>query len=104
MKTDPVSTQTPGVELYLPGSSAEGEALESLIRLPRGVADAPALREPGTLDVYRGLTGGTANRVFYCRAAGNIAGSSTRPGQQPHHVFGRLDDCHEPALIRPAGL
>jgi hypothetical protein len=62
------------LELYLSGSSAQDEALENLIRLPTGVAGAPALCEPGTLDIYRGTLGGTANRVFYCLTSSSIAG------------------------------
>jgi len=64
----------PELELFISGSSAQDEALENLIRLPAGVAGAPALCEPGTLDVYRGTLGGTANRVFYCRSSRQVAG------------------------------
>jgi hypothetical protein len=64
----------PEIELYLSGSSAQDEALENLIRLPIGVSGAPALCEPGTLDIYRGSLGGTANRVFYCRTSASVTG------------------------------
>jgi hypothetical protein len=67
-------TPAPQVELYLSGSSAQDEVLENLVRLAEGVADAPALCERGTLDIYRGTLNGTANRVFYCRTSRNIAG------------------------------
>jgi hypothetical protein len=67
-------TPPPQIELYISGSSAQDEALENVIRLPAGVPSAPALCEPGTLDIYRGTIGGTANRVFYCRTSRAIAG------------------------------
>jgi hypothetical protein len=64
----------PQIELYISGSSAQDEALENVIRLPAGIPTAPALCEPGSLDIYRGTIGGTANRVFYCRTSRAIAG------------------------------
>jgi hypothetical protein len=64
----------PQVELYVSGSSAQDEALENLIRLTSGVAGAPNLCEPGTLDIYRGAISGTVNRVFYCRTSRNVPG------------------------------
>jgi len=68
----------PQIELYISGSSAQDEALENLIRLPADIAGAPALCEPGTLDIYRGSIGGTANRVFYCRTSHAV--SRVKPG------------------------
>ncbi|HVN44294.1 MAG TPA: hypothetical protein VMT66_03505 [Steroidobacteraceae bacterium] len=67
-------TPPPQLELYISGSSAQDEALENLIRLPTGVAGAPALCETGTLDIYRGTLGGTVNRVFYCRTSQQVKG------------------------------
>ena len=67
-------TPPPQIELYLSGSTAQDEALENLIRLPTGVAGAPGLCEPGTLDIYRGSIGGKANRVFSCRTSGSVPG------------------------------
>jgi hypothetical protein len=64
----------PQIELFLSGSSAQDEALENLIRLPVGVPNAPALCAPGTLDIYRGTLGATANRVFYCLATPKMEG------------------------------
>jgi hypothetical protein len=64
----------PQLELYISGSSAQDEALENLIRLPTGVAGVPALCEAGTLDIYRGMLSGTANRVFYCRTSQQVKG------------------------------
>ncbi len=64
----------PQIELYLSGSSAQDEALESLIRISSGVAGAHALCEPGTLDIYRGEIKGTANRVFYCLSSRDVPG------------------------------
>jgi hypothetical protein len=64
----------PQVELYLSGSSAQDEALENLVRLSAGLRGAPNLCEPGSIDIYRGTIGGTANRVFYCRTSQNVAG------------------------------
>jgi hypothetical protein len=71
-------TPPPQIELFISGSSAQDEALENVIRLPAGVPSAPALCEPGSLDIYRGTLGGTANRVFYCRTSRAIAG--VQPG------------------------
>jgi len=68
----------PQIELYISGSSAQDEALENVIRLPAGVPSAPALCEPGSLDIYRGMISGTANRVFYCRTSRAVAG--VQPG------------------------
>jgi hypothetical protein len=68
----------PQIELYISGSSAQDEALENLIRLSADIAGAPALCEPGTLDIYRGSIGGTANRVFYCRTSHAVSG--VKPG------------------------
>jgi hypothetical protein len=67
-------TPGPQIELYVSGSTAQDEALENLIRLAPGLAGAPNLCEPGTLDIYRGSIGGTAKRVFYCRTSNNVAG------------------------------
>jgi hypothetical protein len=67
-------TPGPEIELYISGSSAQDEALESLVRLTAGLPGAPNLCEPGTLDIYRGNINGTANRVFYCRMARGVAG------------------------------
>ncbi len=64
----------PQVELYISGSTAQDEALENLIRLSAGIPGAPSLCAMGTLDIYRGSIGGTANRVFYCRVGGNVPG------------------------------
>jgi hypothetical protein len=64
----------PQIELYISGSSAQDEALENLVRLSADIAGAPALCEPGTLDIYRGSLGGTANRVFYCRTSHAVSG------------------------------
>ena len=64
----------PQIELFISGSSAQDEALENLIRLSAGMAGAPALCEPGSLDVYRGSLHGTANRVFYCRTSREVSG------------------------------
>ena len=68
----------PQIELFLSGSTAQDEALENLIRLPSGVAGVPALCETGTLDIYRAVIGGTANRTFYCRTSSVVAG--VKPG------------------------
>jgi hypothetical protein len=62
-------TPPPQVELYISGSTAQDEALENLMRLASGIAGAPNLCEPGTLDVYRGDIHGTPNRVYYCRTS-----------------------------------
>jgi hypothetical protein len=67
-------TPAPQIELYISGSSAQDEALENLIRLSTGLAGAPALCEPGSLDIYRGSLKGTANRVFYCRTTREVSG------------------------------
>jgi hypothetical protein len=67
-------TPAPQVELYISGSSAQDEALESLIRLSEGIAGVPSLCEKGTLDIYRGSIKSTANRVFYCRTSRNVPG------------------------------
>jgi hypothetical protein len=66
--------QPPQIELYISGSSAQDEALENLIRLPSGIAGAPALCAPNSLDIYRGTVAGTANRVFYCRTSRDVPG------------------------------
>jgi hypothetical protein len=73
-------TPPPQLELYISGSSAQDEALENLIRLPTGLAGAPALCEAGTLDIYRGTLNGTANRVFYCRTSRQV--KSVAAGQR----------------------
>jgi len=67
-------TPAPQIELYISGASAQDEALENLIRLANGLAGAPALCEPGSLDIYRGAIRGTANRVFYCRTSREVSG------------------------------
>jgi hypothetical protein len=72
------ATAAPQIELYISGSSAQDEALENLIRLPADITGAPALCEPGTLDIYRGTIAGTANRVFYCRTSHAVSG--VKPG------------------------
>lgn len=64
----------PQIEVYFSGASAQDEALENLIRLVPGIAGAPNLCEPGTLDIYRGTIDGTAKRVFYCRSSRNVPG------------------------------
>lgn len=64
----------PQIELFISGSTAQDEALENLIRLTAGIAGAPALCEPGSLDIYRGSLHGTANRVFYCRTSRELSG------------------------------
>ncbi len=68
------SPPSPQIELYLSGSSAQDEALENVIRLAGGAAGAPNLCEPGTLEIFRGAIGGTANRVFVCQTSGRVAG------------------------------
>ena len=62
------------IELFLSGSTAQDEALENLVRLSAGLAGAPNLCEPQSLDVYRGMIGGVAKRVYYCRTSGNVPG------------------------------
>jgi hypothetical protein len=64
----------PQLELFLSGSTAQDEALENLLRLGAGIAGAPNLCEPQTLDIYRGIIDGVAKRVYYCRTAGNVRG------------------------------
>jgi len=59
----------PEVELFLSGSTAQDEVLENLMRLAPGIAGAPNLCEPQTLDIYRGTVDGVAKRVFYCRTS-----------------------------------
>jgi hypothetical protein len=67
-------TPAPQIELFISGSSAQDQALENLIRLTSGLPGAPALCEPGSLDIYRGSLRGTANRVFYCRSSHEVNG------------------------------
>jgi hypothetical protein len=67
-------TPAPQIELYISGSTAQDEALENLIHLASGISGAPALCEPGSLDIYRGSLRGTANRVFYCRTSHEVSG------------------------------
>src|SRR5262249_44290958 len=67
-------TPGPQVELFISGSSAQDEALETLVRLSAGTAATPSLCEPGTLDIYRGNVHGTANRVFYCQTHRGLVG------------------------------
>lgn len=64
----------PQIELRIAGSTAQDESLENLVRLTSGLAGAPNLCEPGTLDIYRGTINGTGNRVFYCRTSANVPG------------------------------
>jgi hypothetical protein len=67
-------TPGPQVELFISGSTAQDEVLENLVRLSGGIAGAPNLCEPGSLDIYRGAINGTANRTFYCRTAASVSG------------------------------
>ncbi|HTV52923.1 MAG TPA: hypothetical protein VME21_17150 [Steroidobacteraceae bacterium] len=67
-------TPLPQIELFIAGSSAQDEALENLMRLGEGIAGAPNICAPATLDIYRGSIHGTANRVFYCRTARAVRG------------------------------
>ena len=67
-------TPAPQIELFISGSTAQDEVLENLLRLSAGVAGAPNLCEPGTLDIYRGTINGTANRLFYCRTTSAVSG------------------------------
>jgi hypothetical protein len=66
--------ETPEIELYISGSTAQDEVLENLMHLNAGIQGAPNVCEPGTLDVYRGVIAGTGKRVYYCRTSGNIPG------------------------------
>jgi hypothetical protein len=68
------SADTPDIELYLAGSTAQDELLENLLRLNAGIDGAPNVCEPGTLDVYRGAIAGTGKRLYFCRTSGNIPG------------------------------
>lgn len=67
-------TPLPQIELHISGSTAQDEVLENLVRLAAGIEGAPNLCEPGTLDIYRGMIHGTANRVFYCRTSRFVRG------------------------------
>jgi hypothetical protein len=67
-------TPAPEIELFLSGSTAQDEALENLMRLTTGIAGAPNLCQPQSLDIYRGTIGGVAKRVFYCLSAANVEG------------------------------
>jgi hypothetical protein len=67
-------TPGPQVELHIAGSSAQDEALESLIRLSASTPGVPNICEVGTLDIYRGSIQATANRVFYCRTSRHAPG------------------------------
>src|SRR5262245_11907619 len=64
----------PQVELYLSGATAQDEALDNLMRLKSGIAGAPNICEPGSLDIFRGKIDGTAKRAFYCKTSGNVPG------------------------------
>lgn len=64
----------PQIELYVSGATAQDEALENLMRLKAGIAGAPNICRPDTLDIYRGKIDGTAKRVFYCQTSGNVPG------------------------------
>src|SRR5215469_10625616 len=64
----------PQVELFISGSTAQDEVLENLLRLASGIAGAPNICEPNSLDIYRGTINGTANRVFYCRTTNAVSG------------------------------
>ena len=67
-------TPRPQVELFISGSTAQDDALENLLRLAAGIAGAPNICEPGTLDIYRGTINGTVNRVFYCLTTAVVPG------------------------------
>src|SRR5262245_13523497 len=67
-------TETPDIELYLSGATAQDEVLENLLRLNAGVEGAPNACQPGTLDVYHGVIAGTGKRVYFCRTSDRIPG------------------------------
>ena len=64
----------PQIELFISGSTAQDEVLENLLRLGAGIAGAPNVCQPGTLDIYRGAAKGTPNRLFYCRTSAAVSG------------------------------
>ncbi len=66
-------TPGPQIELFLSGSTAQDEVLANLLQLTEGIADAPNLCDPGTLDIYRGTINGVAKRVYYCRTGRHVA-------------------------------
>jgi hypothetical protein len=67
-------SETPDIELYLSGSTAQDEVLENLLRLNAGIEGAPNICEPGTLDIYRGTIAGTGKRLYFCRTSDRIPG------------------------------
>lgn len=68
------ASQAPDIEVFLSGSSAQDESLESLMRMRSDLPGIPSVCETDTLDVYRGRIDGVRKRVFLCSTSGHMAG------------------------------
>ena len=68
------ASQAPDIEVFLSGSSAQDESLESLMRMRSDLPGIPSVCETDTLDVYRGRIDGVRKRVFLCTTSGHMPG------------------------------
>ena len=66
--------ESPEIELFISGSSAQDGSLENLMRLVSGGDDTPNICQDGTLDIYRGTIDGTRKRVYYCLTSDKLRG------------------------------
>ena len=68
------ASQAADIEVFLSGSSAQDESLESLMRMRSDLPGIPSVCETDTLDVYRGRIDGVRKRVFLCTTSGHMPG------------------------------